>query len=212
MDLATLLIEAHELVRPWAMLAVEPTNPEQPIVGYWGGLDPQQTPILVLDCYYLPMLDRQGCLHIDLIDPEQGYYSATIKTQPSDCAGDATMIALYAQTTTSLPPLDAVLRFGSAAIQAWIAPFREDRAWICADDIPDRSLVDAYEAVYQAQHPLYREDAIASIGGWHMVWPDGDWAELLTHHLLVCTYAEAEPWLEVWIDQSGSLKVIERFT
>ncbi|GAA5530241.1 hypothetical protein [Herpetosiphon gulosus] len=139
-------------------------------------------------------------------------YSATIKNQPSDCFGYEIMIALYAQTTTSLPPLDAVLRFGSTAIQAWSKPFCEDNNWLCADDMPDRSLVDAYETVYQAQHPRYCENAIASIGGWHMVWPDGDWAELLEQQLLVCTYAEAEPWLEVWIDRSRNLKVVECFS
>lgn len=212
MDLETLIIEAQKLVRPWTMLTTEATSPDQPIAGYWGGLNPQRTPILILDCRYLPMRDLQGCLQIDLIDTERLYYSATIKNQPSDCLGHETMIALYAQTTTSLPPLDAVLRFGSAAIQAWSKPFCEASNWPCADDIPDRSLVDAYETVYQAQHPLYCENAIASLGGWHMVWPDGDWAELLEQRLLVCTYAEAEPWLEVWIDRSSSLKVIERFT
>ncbi|WP_164689475.1 hypothetical protein [Herpetosiphon llansteffanensis] len=45
-----------------------------------------------------------------------------------------------------------------------------------------------------------------------MVWPDGDWPELLEQQLVLCTYAEAEPWLEVWRNQAGQLQVVERFS
>ncbi|WP_054533235.1 hypothetical protein [Herpetosiphon geysericola] len=210
MDLTTLLAEAQPLIRPWMMLTIEPSTPDQPIAGYWGELNSESGPVLIVDCAYLPMLTEATSLIIEYA--AELNYSVKLSSLSLTKEQLATMQALYAQPATSLPPLDAVLHFGSATIQQWIDSFRDHQGWIGADDVADRELVDGYETLYQAQHPLYRDDAVASLGGWHMVWPDGDWNELLQQQLVLCTYAEAEPWLEVWRTQTGQLHVRERFS
>ena len=49
------------------------------------------------------------------------------------------------------------------------------------------------------------------LGGWHMAWPEGDWDELIDKQLIVWTFAESEPWIEVWEDGSR-FRVIQRIT
>ncbi|WP_110515673.1 hypothetical protein [Herpetosiphon llansteffanensis] len=163
MDLTILLAEAQPLIRQWMLLTTEPTNPDQPIAGYWGELNTETGPVLIVDCAYLPILAESTHLIIEY-DAETNY-SAKLTSGQLAKEQLAPMQALYAQPATSLPPLDAVLHFGSATIQTWVDSFRDDQSWVGADDVPDRALVDAYETVYQAQHPLYREAAIASLGG-----------------------------------------------
>lgn len=49
------------------------------------------------------------------------------------------------------------------------------------------------------------------LGGWHMPWPEGDWVELIDRPLLVFTFEESEPWVEVWKWDDG-YKIIQRIT
>jgi hypothetical protein len=53
--------------------------------------------------------------------------------------------------------------------------------------------------------------AYATLGGWHFPWPDGDSEDLLKCKLLVWTFEECEPWIEVWRD-AEKYRVIERIT
>jgi hypothetical protein len=59
---------------------------------------------------------------------------------------------------------------------------------------------------------MYWDRAYATLGGWHFPWPDDDWRDLVDNTLLVQTYMDSEPWIEVWQEPSGELKVIERIT
>jgi hypothetical protein len=56
------------------------------------------------------------------------------------------------------------------------------------------------------------KDAYATLGGWHMGWPDDDWHDLLDAKLLVHTYMDSEPWVEAWQLPFGAMKVIQRIT
>jgi hypothetical protein len=48
------------------------------------------------------------------------------------------------------------------------------------------------------------------LGGWHFVWPDDDWYDLLDAELVLWTM-KGEPWIEVWA-ADGWYRVLERVT
>jgi hypothetical protein len=110
-----------------------------------------------------------------------------------------------------LPPIDALFRFGSPKIHAWLAQNGWKPTWGYNANFPDRVLGDAYDAAFQNQFPLYTGDAHAMIGGWHFPWPDDDWEELLNDVLVLCTFEDSEPWLEVWL-RAGAFEVVQRVT
>lgn len=120
-------------------------------------------------------------------------------------------IRLYAHPASSMPPLEAVFKLGSADVRAWLAANNWETDWGYNDNFPDRSPVDIYERAYQAQLPLFDDSAHAVLGGWHMPWPEGDWDELLNQQLVVWTFADSEPWVEVWRD-GVNFRVIQRIT
>lgn len=120
-------------------------------------------------------------------------------------------IRLYAHPASSMPPLEAVFKLGSPEVTRWLVANNWESEWGYNDNFPDRSPVDIYERAYQAQLPLYDGSAHAVLGGWHMPWPEGDWDELLNKQLVVWTFADSEPWVEVWRD-GVDLRVIQRTT
>jgi hypothetical protein len=121
-------------------------------------------------------------------------------------------VSLYPKEIRVLPSIDAVIARGSAAVGHWLDKNKWKREWRYNSNFRDKALVEKYEAVEQRENPLYWKDAYATLGGWHMGWPDDDWHELLDAKLLVQTYHESEPWVEAWQMPSGELKVIQRIT
>lgn len=132
---------------------------------------------------------------------------------------DTDGLPLYAQPASSLPPIDAVFKFGSPAIKEWLA----ENDWLPGEDedesefaynsnFPDKHIVNIYEAAWQNQMPLYDGGAHAVLGGWHMPWPDGDWYDLLEQTLVVWTFEDSEPWVEVWRDTKNNYTVLQRVT
>jgi hypothetical protein len=120
-------------------------------------------------------------------------------------------LRLYAHSGSSLPPLEAVFRLGSSEVTRWLEANNWQPDWGYNDNFPDRTPVDVYERKYQSQLPLFDDSAHAVLGGWHMPWPEGDWVELLDKELIAWTFAESEPWVEVW-REDGSFRVIQRIT
>jgi hypothetical protein len=120
-------------------------------------------------------------------------------------------LKLYTNPGSSLPPLEAVLKLGSSEVAKWLGSNNWQRGWGYNDNFPDKAPVETYERAYQMQLPLFNESAHAVMGGWHMTWPEGDWDELVDKRLVAWTYAESEPWVEVWED-AGRFRVIQRIT
>jgi hypothetical protein len=118
---------------------------------------------------------------------------------------------LFARPALSLPPIDAVFRFGSPDVQSWLASQDWGPTLGFNDGFPDRGPVHEYEAVYQAQLPLYCGGAHAVVGGWHFPWPEGDWVDLVECNLLVWTFEDSEPWVEAWTDGTRDW-VVQRTT
>jgi hypothetical protein len=122
---------------------------------------------------------------------------------PSVVAADRTELAgkaLFAETYESLPPVDAVFRFGSEAI----AKYLKENDWSRDDPYNDNfkhPTAGAYERVWQDNCPMYASGIIAVSGGWLFPWPDSEWDELVSSELVVWTLADSEPWFEVFYEQ-----------
>jgi hypothetical protein len=111
-----------------------------------------------------------------------------------------------------LPPIEAIFRFGSESVQQWLRDHNWQPGWGYNDNFGDPAPAKEYERLYQSECPLYSSDGVfAMLGGWHFPWPDGDWQDLLDQSLLVWTFKESEPWVEVWNTAQG-FRVIQRIT
>jgi hypothetical protein len=121
-------------------------------------------------------------------------------------------VQLYPMEITILPPIDAVIARGSPAVERWLVDNGWQRNWRYCSNFRDHEIVEEYEAVERQMNPLYWTDAYATLGGWHMGWPDDDWHDLIDAKLLVHTYMDSEPWVEAWQLPSGEMKVIRRIT
>ena len=62
----------------------------------------------------------------------------------------------------------------------------------------DQEPVDRYLDEFESQHPYYLEDCDAMLGGWNAVYSDSHWRLLMNKSLLLTTFRDAEPWLEVY--------------
>jgi hypothetical protein len=84
------------------------------------------------------------------------------------------------------------------------------RTWPFNDNFKG-SVPHDYERLWQANCPMYTKGIVAVCGGWYFPWPDGDFTELLNSQLLLWTFKDAEPWIEVYFDGQG-FSVKERIT
>jgi hypothetical protein len=209
-----LIAEGRRLARPCVYLCTSGDH----FAAIWGGKgvvpggDGPYRHWLSVACSYIPGGEAKpsGCLSIytDEDDCDSGIVALDDSlTLPEWAEG----LRLYAHPGSSLPPIDAVFKFGSREVAEWLAANEWQPAWGHNDNFPDSAPVALYEREYQKQLPLYSGGAHAVLGGWHMPWPDGDWDELVDKRLIVWTFAESEPWVEVWKDE-GSFHVIQRIT
>jgi hypothetical protein len=203
--------EAEALKRPCVYLV----DAGEEYAAVWGGAAVVPSPgreyrhwISIDTRFMFP--SRRGCLSV--FANEEDCKSGAVRFEadallPSSSARKR----LFARPSASLPPIDAVFRFGSPDVRAWLQALGWDPMVEYTDNFPDPEPVKAYEADYQAQLPLYSGGAHAVIGGWHFPWPDGDWADLIDCNLLVWTFEDCEPWIEAWSDGSREW-VFQRIT
>ena len=132
---------------------------------------------------------------------------------PSELPETTDGIRLYAHPASSLPPIDAIFKLGSDEVGSWLSSNGWDRDSGYNDNFKDRKPVEEYEKAFQAQCPLYADegDVHAVLGGWHLPWPEGNWDQLLNESLVLTTFADSEPWVEVWKTPQG-YRVIPRIT
>ena len=194
MTLEDFLIEARRLARPSRQYRF--ADDGEPVTGYWHGVDAGALCISIeRDGMWLNVhLDESGA---------SGHVETTTQPVRSDhplCRSDA----------MSLPPVDAVFRFGSAAIGAYLDAHGWQRDWGFNDNFKGTAAHD-YAREWIAQCPLYTGGVVAVAGGWNMPWPDDDWNELIDLELVLWTFEESEPWVEVFFDGSR-YSVIQRIT
>ena len=178
---------AHRRARPSVLLKGVGTPGS--LCGVWGGPGCIPAPAgpfrhwLSIDCRFLPagLEPSRGVLSV--YTNEEDCVSGYAGHDPAARLDVGVGHPLYAHPAPSLPPPDALS---------------------AEDDV-------AYIRLWQANCPLYTEESVAVLGGWHFPWPDGDWEELREHRLLVWTIEGSEPWVEVWAEPGG-LRVLQRIT
>ncbi len=198
-----LIAEAEQLARSCVLLRSE--GPKDHLAAVWGGsglipaLEGSFHHWLSVDCRFFPdglgLSEGYLSVYSDEEDCESGVAILRSEGQLEACGGNT---KLYAHPTRSLPPIDAVFRFGSSTVHKWLESNNWQPDWEYNENFRDSESVAEYERLYQSECPLYSGGAYAVLGGWHFPWPDGDWEQLLDRPLLVWTFAESEPWVEVW--------------
>jgi hypothetical protein len=119
-------------------------------------------------------------------------------------------VPLFAEQHISLPPIDAVFLLGSDIIGQYLSENDWSRNDPFNDNFPDQAPQE-YISKWQNSCPMYLSGVSAVLGGWHMPWPDGDFEELISADLMICTYEDAEPWIELF-NKNGDVLIYERFT
>ncbi len=212
-----LMEEAIRLTRPCTWLVPEPNS--EGIAAVWGGagiVNPPHEPhehLMTFDCRFLPLelQNLQGC--ISVYQDEDDEITELIRHDSTrELPFEISLgINLYPFRTTSLPPLEAIFHFGSQKIQDLVSAQGWEGGWDY--HIPNKSIEHAYLRAYQAQNPLYlKRNVFAILGGWHFPWADGDWEKMLDQELLLWTFQDAEPWVEVWRDKNKKFHRLGRIT
>lgn len=240
MNIEQLTAEARRLARPCVHLT---QDEGAPLAAIWGGpglVENQVEPScstsgfchwFSLDCRFLPpgYEDLRACLSVYVEedrwsegdewpeDEEPDEWPAVVARDETIQMPDYWVLPgtkLFAHPRLSWPPVDAVFRFGSPAIQEWLADCGWQADWLYNDNFRDSAVVSVYESYVNARNPLFDESekVFVRLGGWHDAFPENDWVELLAKRLVAMTYRDAQPWLEVWADQSRNFEVLQRIT
>jgi len=118
-------------------------------------------------------------------------------------------LLLTAQPGISLPPIEAILLAGSPIVNDWLQSLGIETPWKWEDMLPYGDVMTAYEQALSENIPVQARLVYAILGGWPVVWPDGDWFELIDSNLMILTLAESEPWIEVF-RRGADYQVIQR--
>ncbi len=192
MDLKTFKTEADRLARPGLILRdAGNTAP----VAYWHGFDNGNLCLsLAHDGQWLDVyVDDAGGGHIENSD----------RPAISD-------VPLFGESYNSLPPVDAVFLLGSDVVGEFLREHDWPRNEPFNGNFP-AAAPGEYERIWQGNCPMYRPDIAAVGGGWHFMWPDGNWHESVDQELVAWTLRGSEPWVEVF--RSGSeYTVTQRIT
>lgn len=211
MDFDDLLAEATRLIRPCTYL-VEGEQDEQ-AAAIWGG---EPAGLVPSSCRHWLAIDSRFISASENLPAALG-----ICLNEEDCRSGLVLPLdhleavrggrrLVARAAQSLPPENALVRFGGPMIQSWLSQLGWHPNW--GLELPDPDLAERYQRVFQPTCPLYGEGEVAAVlGGWHFPWPDGDWEEWLDATLIAWTFWESEPWAEVWLRQ-GRFDVQQRIT
>jgi hypothetical protein len=224
--------EARHLVRPCLILTTTPNGAEP--VAYWhttgwgGEYTLTSEAMATLDCRHLPgdLPSLLGTVHLrwEYGGPDREDPVAQVTHNPEGVFGITTEQAnqpLYAVPGEAWPPFVAVLQLATPAIKSWIAESginSEFPFWPSQDPKAGHAIKAAYQEHRANYEPLFREghempdEVYIRLGGWHDLWPEADWLDLMDNKLIAFVYRDAEPYVEVWQSPDGQLSVIERIT
>jgi hypothetical protein len=165
-----------------------------------------------IDCAWL---DRhgyglRGCLSV--YEGESGFLAVN---DPDARLPDSSEegLPLVGEEGVSLPPDIGVFAHGSAEFQRW---WNEEVEPLPGDE--RLAIWGPYEDEFRRSCPLYEmRNVVAVVGGWHINWHDDRplWPgvpndEVASYpcgenRLVLWTFRDAEPWVEVWLDTHGKL-------
>jgi len=123
---------------------------------------------------------------------------------------DWTWRSVPSEPWLSYPSIDDLFLHGDDRIGRWLDAHGWSRDWPYNANFGGRAEVDAYEAWWMASHPFYSGNSIAIAGGWPFRWPDADDAP--PEASLVLWTCWGEPFIELWRERDGTVRVIERVT
>lgn len=177
------------------------------VVGVWGGAGPVPHPPgrwihrITVACDWLRQngFDLSGQLSVYENQDDVPFEQRFVVIRGEHAGRLAGGVALVGVGDTSLPPVEALETCGSTAMQ---------------ELIQDTSLASPLDT-YDVRCPLHYADAdgiYAMLGGWHESWPEDDSYDHQAGRLVLWTFRDAEPWLEVWWRPSGLLQVVSRIT
>lgn len=119
-------------------------------------------------------------------------------------------VPLTAKPATSLPPFEAILLYGSPAVQEWLASQKLQR-WQYEEAAHE--MREQYLEHFNPRLPLFmKHPPFARIGGWHVRWPDDDFYIPREMRLMVWTFQDAEPWYEVFLSPLRNYIIKSRIT
>jgi hypothetical protein len=166
-------------------------------VGYVGRVEDQHR--ITFDCAWLAQqgVRVNGC--IGVYDVKNGWQVPLCVDRVQASLTEIEMkggTPLYGHEAVSFPPLEAVCLYGGKPVEEWLASEGLDRTDY--DFAVNTKLGAAYQRAYQERCPLYVNGPAAVLGGWHTIWPDDDYYLPREMRLVLWTFWEAEPWIEVF--------------
>ncbi|MBI2825768.1 MAG: hypothetical protein HYX69_13870 [Planctomycetia bacterium] len=202
-----LMVEGERLAKPSLLLSTEPSD--LGVVAVWGGRgcpahrgreDDQHR--ITFDCAWLARIgiDIRGSVGIYDVARRWNWPKPIHVSYDPDHPLDALIIAdgtrLYAHEAASFPPIQALCLYGGDAVAAWLRANGWQRTDYDAAEASD--LGERYSQEWMNRCPLYSSGWAAALHGWHMRWPEDDFYMPAEMALLLWTFWDAEPWIEVW--------------
>jgi hypothetical protein len=220
----------RRLIRPRLALRTQRPSPSDALAGVWGGTGVVPLPAassearhwISVDCGWLERngFGVKGCLSVY----EVGSLDIGVLNDPGWAFPErvADGIPLFGREEESLPD--------SQVFEAYLTE---------AENGAVEGEVGAdYFTCAQANCPLYDGAIAAVLGGWHVGWPDGppnlprlrvqteridavggpgvmpegETYRCEPYRLVLWTFRDAEPWVEVWGDGAGELHAVARIT
>ncbi|CAN5586470.1 hypothetical protein BH09VER1_BH09VER1_40550 [soil metagenome] len=209
-----LIQEGRQLQRPCSFLQPEGTGP---VAAIWYARDAAEIEAtgyrcwLTIDASHIPGLPSSITGYVSVFTDEKSFKGGRVEISPS--WPQRTGTELYAHPASVLPPIDAVFARGSEAVGEWIDSHGWRRTIRYNDNFKGASVANAYERLWFEEFPLYAEpDVYAVLGGWHWPCADGDWHDFIDDHLMIFTFKDSEPWVEVWHTANSEFRVIQRIS
>jgi hypothetical protein len=207
MTLDELIAEGERLAKPSLLLSPEPNR--QPPVAFWGGQGRRgytgredDRHKVTFDCSWLASVgvEVEGVIGVYDVDDRWGWvkpvhvdYTPELRLADAGCSGG---LPLYGHERRSLAPLPAICLYGGDRITAWLAESGLKRTDY--DFAESSELGQEYRRAWTKQSPLYEKQYAAALHGWHQQWPEDDFYMPAEMTLLLWTFWDAEPWLELW--------------
>ncbi len=222
-----LLKEAEAISLPCFDLV--PAEKGDPISAYWGGRRADlpekfppfvkalksQTHLLSIDQELFQKIGIQGrgAFALSIVTTTEGKErpeAVNVENGPVSKIAFENSIPLTAKPMISLPPFEALLLYGGAAVTQWLSSQGLQR-WQYED--ADPKVRNSYLDFLNPRHPLTSNDPpFARIGGWHVSWPDDDFYMPREMRLMIWTFHDSEPWYEVFLSPLRNYKIKQRIT
>jgi hypothetical protein len=201
-----IIAEGERLAKPSLLLDETPTSVG--VVAYWGGggrlgyhgRDDDRHRI-TFDCGWLAAqcIRVKGSVGVYDIDTRWRWRVPVWLDRVQAPLTELQMqggVALFGREAMSFPPIEAVCLYGGRVVDEWLASERLERTNY--DAAATTEVGEAYRQVYRERCPLFSDSPAAILGGWHAMWPDDDFYLPREMRLVLWTFRDAEPWIEVF--------------